>query len=199
MSNGMSVSLSRGLALTAVAAALVAAAFTTTTETAFAATCPPPPTAVQPFVPWGDAHDYVLTTGGSFEPGAPAWTLSGGAALVSDNAPNTLDPSTDSHALFIPAGGSATSPCVTAPQIVGIVRFFAKAAASTAELRVQILVKGAVYDAGTITAGSQWAPSPMLASNAPAYKGAVAYQVRLIASGDAFTVDDVYFDPYCSK
>jgi hypothetical protein len=39
----------------------------------------------------------------------------------------------------------------------------------------------------------------MLFSNAPNYKGAVAYQVRLTASGGAFTVDDVYFDPYSSK
>ena len=42
-------------------------------------------------------------------------------------------------------------------------------------------------------------PAPILSSNAPAYKGAVAYQVRLTASGAAFTVDDVYFDPYSSK
>jgi hypothetical protein len=169
---------------------------------AHAATCPPPPTAVQPFLPWSDAHDYVLTTGGGFESGQPAWALSGGATIVSGNAPNKLDRSTDSASLYLPAGSSATSPCTTAPQIVGIVRFFVKnLGASTGQLKVEILVKGGVYDAGTITAGGTWSPSSMLASNAPNYKGAVAYQVRLtpVGADSAFTVDDVYFDPYLSK
>jgi hypothetical protein len=155
--------------------------------------------SVQPFVPWSDANDYVLTTGGAFEPGAQAWALKGGAGVVADNAPNPLDRATDAHALFLPDGASATSPCTTAPNIVGIVRFFAKAASTGGQLKVEVLVKGGTYLAGTITAGSGWAPAPMLASNAPAYKGAVAYQVRLTAVGSGFTVDDVYFDPYSSK
>jgi hypothetical protein len=169
-------------------------------QAARGATCPPPPSPLQPFAPWGDANDYVLTTGGSFESGQPAWTLKGGAQLVSDNAPNALDPASDSKALSLPAGASATSACVTAPHIVGIVRFFAKQLAPGAQLKVEILVKGGVYAAGTITAGSSWAPSPMLASNAPNYKGAVTYQVRLTNVGSGgMDVDDVYFDPYCSR
>ena len=91
---------------------------------------------------------------------------------------------------------------MTAPKILGIVRFFAKSTgAPDAGLRVEVLVKGGVYQAGTITAASAWAPSPMLSSNAPAYKGAVTYQVRLTPVGPAaaFTVDDVYFDPYRSR
>ena len=164
-----------------------------------AATCPPPPSPLQPFAPWSDTNDYVLTTGGSFEPGTAGWSLSGGATLVVDNAPNALDPATDSKALYLPAGSTATSPCVTAPKILGIVRFFAKGIDTTGELRVEVLVKGKVYQAGSITSGSNWQPSPMLVSNAPAYKGAVTYQVRVIATGGDFTVDDVYFDPYSSK
>jgi hypothetical protein len=41
----------------------------------------------------------------------------------------------------------------------------------------------------------------MLFSNAPNYSGAVTYQVRLTpeGAGSAFAVDDVYFDPYCSR
>jgi len=156
---------------------------------------------VQPFTSWGDNAKYVLTTGGSFEPGSPSWSLSGGARIVNDNAPNRLDPSSHSHALFLPAGSSATSACVTAPQIVGIARMFAKNSgpASTA-LEVEVLVKGRVYVAGTVAAAPTWAPTRILPSNAPAYKGAVTYQVRLTAVGDgaAFTVDDAYFDPYKS-
>jgi hypothetical protein len=180
-----------GAALTGALATLPAAA----------ASCPPPPTPVQPFLPWADAGKYVLTTGGSFEPGMPSWTLAGSAKTVSDNAPNQLDSQTDSHALLLTSGGSATSACVTAPQILGIVRFFAKNTGSAdAGLKVEIIVKGKTYLAGTVTAGSAWAPTDILPSNAPHYKGAVTYQVRLTALGSnaAFTLDDIYFDPYKS-
>jgi hypothetical protein len=189
----------KGFLVGAATACAACAGFTLPAGTAAAATCPPPPSPAHPFVPWNDANEYVLTTGGGFEQGSQPWSLQGGAGLVADNAPNALDPKTDDHALYLPAGASALSPCTTAPNIVGIVRFFAKAASTGGELKVEVLVKGKTYLAGTITAGSGWAPAPMLSSNAPAYKGAVAYQVRLTASGAAFTVDDVYFDPYSSK
>lgn len=183
-------------------ATAISVALGTTAKNASAATCPPPPTPLHPFVPWNDARSYVLTTGGSFEAGSPGWTLDGGATLVNDNAPNPLDPSSHARSLYLPAGATATSACVTAPHIVGIVRFFVKnAGVGDARLKIEIIVKGKVYDAGTITAGSEWAPSPIIASGAPAYKGAVTYRIRLTAldDGSAFTVDDVYFDPYCSS
>ena len=182
----------------ALGAALVASGLAN--PAALAATCPPPPSPLHPFVPWSDSNDYVLTTGGSFEPGAPNWSLAGGAQVVSGNAPNAIDAKSDSHSLALPAGASVTSACVTAPHIVGIVRFFATSLSPGAQLKVEILVKGGVYRAGTFTVGSGWAPSPMLASDAPNYKGAVTYQVRItnVGSGDA-AVDDVYFDPYCSR
>jgi hypothetical protein len=189
------IGLGAGLALVA---ALVASGVAS--PAAPAATCPPPPSPLQPFAAWGDDNDYVLATGGSFEPGALSWSRSGGAGIVSDNAPNPLDPKSDAHALFLPAGGSATSSCVTAPHIVGIVRFFAKSLDPGARLKVEVLVKGGVYDAGTVSAGSAWAPSPMLDPGAPYYKGAVTYQVRLTNVGTGgMNVDDVYFDPYCSR
>ena len=196
---GISKTLALGVATGLCVAAAAAGALATVP--AAAASCPPPPTPLQPFVPWGDSGEYVLTTGGSFEPGTPSWTLSGSARTVSDNAPNQLDPKTDSHALFLPSGSSATSACVTAPQIQGIVRLFAKNTGSAdAGLEVEIIVKGKTYVAGTITAGSAWAPTEILPSNAPHYKGAVTYQVRFttVGSNAAFTLDDTYFDPYKS-
>jgi|SRR5581483_8240560 len=168
-------------------------------DDALAATCPPPPTTVYPFTPWGDARPYVPATGGSFEANQPAWTLSGGAAVVNDNEPFHVNKSTDSRALYLPPGSSATSACVTAPGVVGVVRFFARnSGVAGGQLRVDILVKGGVYPAGTISAANSWTPTPILASTAPAYSGAVTYQIRLtpIGAGAAFTVDDVYFDPF---
>jgi hypothetical protein len=191
----------RNLKLVSFASVLIAsvAIAATAASVASAATCPPPPASVHPFVPWSDSNDYVPTTGGSFEPGQPDWSLSGGASIVNDNAPNSLDPTTDSHALHLTGGSSVTSACVTAPGILGVVRLFAKS--NGGQLHVEILVKGGVYDAGTITAGSKWSPSPILVSNAPAYKGAVTYQIRLTAVGANadFTIDDIYFDPWRSS
>jgi hypothetical protein len=190
------------LAFAVVASAAAIALAAGLVAPAKAASCPPPPASVQPFTPWSDSASYVLTTGASFEQGTAGWALTGGAQIVSGNAPNKLDPASASHSLYLPAGSSATSPCTTAPHIVGIVRFFLKnMGTSSGGLHVQVLVKGQTYDAGTITAGSNWQPSAMLPSQAPNYSGAVAYQVRLtpIGSGSAFTVDDVYFDPYVSK
>jgi len=169
---------------------------------AHAASCPPPPTVVHPFAPWSDTAGYVLTTGASFEQGLAGWTLGSGASVADGNAPNALDAATDSHSLYLPAGSTATSPCTTAPHIVGIVRFFLKnVGASTGKLNIRVLVKGKTYEAGTIGAGGNWQPSEMLPSNAPNYSGAVAYQVQLtpVGTGAAFLVDDVYFDPYASR
>jgi hypothetical protein len=196
----MKLILRRVNAASFTAALIVSAAVAATAASvASAATCPPPPSSVYPFLPWGDSYEYVPTTGGSFEPGQPAWSLSGGASIVNDNAPNPLDPTTNSHALHLTAGSSVTSACVTAPGILGIVRFFAKSTGG--QLKVEILVKGGVYDAGTITAASNWSPSQILTSNAPAYKGPVPYQIRLTALGANadFTIDDVYFDPWRSS
>jgi hypothetical protein len=197
--NGTRISL---LAIVGVACAAAMSLTAGVVAPAKGATCPPPPTSVHPFTPWNDSASYVLTTGASFEQGSVGWKLSGGAQILSGNAPNSLDPASDSHSLYLPAGSSATSPCTTAPHIVGIVRFFLRnVGVSTGGLHVQVLVKGNTYDAGTVTAGSGWQPSAMLPSNAPNYSGAVAYQVRLtpVGSGAAFTADDIYFDPYASK
>jgi hypothetical protein len=188
-----------GVALACLIASSVAAGLVA--PSASAASCPPPPPLLHPFAPWGDNNGYVMSTGGSFEAGQPAWTLSGGARVVSGNEPFYVNNASDSRSLYLPTGSSATSACVTAPQIVGWVRFFAQnSGVSGGQLKVEVLVKGGVYPAGTITAGA-WAPTPMLQSTAPNYKGAVTYQVRLtpVGSGAAFTVDDLYFDPIKSQ
>jgi hypothetical protein len=163
-----------------------------------AATCPPPPTPLQAFLGWGDTNTYVLSTGGDFGAGSAAWTLSGGAARVNDQAPDPFSRALGAGALYLPPGSSATSPCTTAPGIVGWVRFYARSVgAADGGLRVEVIVHDTTYKAGTISAGASWAPTPLLDSGAPLYKGAVAYQVRLtpVGPGAAFTVDGIYVDP----
>lgn len=191
--------LRSALVLAGTACAALAASISTVG--ASAASCPPPPPVVHPFAPWGDSDSYVLTTGGSFEPGSPAWTLSGGARIVPGNEPFHTNGAKDGYSLSLPAGSSATSPCVTAPLIIGAVRFFvANSGVTGGLLKVDVLVKGGVYTAGMFAAG-RWAPSPKLATAAPYYSGAVAFQVRLtpVGWGAGFDVDDVYFDPLKSQ
>jgi hypothetical protein len=184
------------LVTAATAAAALAAAMGGAPGSALAATCPPPPAVVQAFP--DDQTGYVMTTGGAFDPASPAWTLTGGAARVRDQAPDLHAPTSNIGALYLPAGSSATSPCVTAPGIIGAVRTWAKSVgAAGGQLRVDVIVHGTTYAAGTVTAGGGWAPTPLLTSDAPQFKGAVTYQVRLtpVGPGAAFNVDDVWIDP----
>jgi hypothetical protein len=191
--------LPRRLCAAAAAAATLAAGLSGGAPgMAMAAACPPPPTPLEAFLGSGDANSYVMATGGDFGARSPAWTLSGGATRVNDQAPDPFASTSGAGALFLPPGSSATSPCTTAPGIVGWVRFYARSAgASAGGLRVEVIVHGTMYEAGTVSAGGGWAPTSLLDSGAPFYKGAVAYQVRLtpVGPGAAFTVDGVYVDP----
>ena len=56
------------------------------------------------FLPWGDYSGYYFAPNGGFESGSTSWTLSGGAAVVTqDNEPWYLA-GFGSHALSIPTG-----------------------------------------------------------------------------------------------
>src|SRR5947209_18904370 len=57
----------------------------------------------EPFAQFGDANEYALVPGGSFEPGTPGWRLGGGAQVVAGGHGST-------NALSLPAGRSAISP-----------------------------------------------------------------------------------------
>src|SRR4051812_35975422 len=70
---------------------------------------------VQPFLPWLDPATYPLDNGGSFENGAPGWSLNG-ASVGSGNESFNVGGAGDSSSLSLPAGSSATS----APICVGL-------------------------------------------------------------------------------
>jgi hypothetical protein len=196
-------------ALSTVAA--IAATLGTTASVASAANCPPPPTSSAAFSSFGDAASYVLANNGSFDPLAKGskespWALSGGASVVGENEPWNLGRGTTQSALALPAGSSAVSGCTTAPMITSVVRFFVKNTGSpNGHLHVEVIVNGGkngILDGGTITAGSNWAPtSQIVLPWANPLKGAVQLQVRLtpVEPDASFTVDDVYIDPFCSR
>ena len=158
----------------------------------------------QPFLPWADVANYVLAPGGELESAPAGWRL-GAASVVDGNEPWKVRDARDSHALAIPAGDSVT----TASMCVGIehptLRFFARGGGGLDTLRVEVLFEDALGQVHSTTIGAvtptQWAPTapfPVVANLLPLLPGehtAVAFRFTSVGTG-AWTVDDVYDDPY---
>jgi hypothetical protein len=165
------------------------------------------PTASQAFARWGDTAAYALAPGGSFE-GGPAWSLSGGAKLVSGNEPFFLRGAKDKNSLLLPAGSSATSPTMCFALGDWHTRFVMRNVGSaTGSLRVSVVVPSllggllTVLDGGTVTGNGTWQPSPrmgLLLSNVTSLIGtrAVAFRFTPVGRGAAYQIDDVYLDPW---
>src|SRR4051794_14138151 len=162
-----------------------------------------------PFKAWGDGGTYTPVPGGSFEAGQKAWTLSGGARVVSGNEPYKVRKSSDSASLYIPAGGVATSPSMCVGLSEPTIRWFQKQSSSllglTGAMTVSVLTEtstGLVTETpvGAGLLGTSWSPSltGVLVTNLlpllPNSKTAVAFRFRAVTG--AWNVDDVYVDPY---
>ncbi len=163
-------------------------------------------TASQPFARWGDTSNYVLAPGGSFESGAPGWTLGPGAAVVSGNEPYYVHAKKDSHSLYIPSGSYATTPPMCFAFGDWHLRFFAASSSSSlSSLRVQVVVKSllgvlSILDGGTIAMNSTWQPSArlgMLLTNVTGLLATDAVSFRFVPNDRAsWRIDDVYLDPW---
>ena len=190
------------LALTAVLGALLVApaahASTSCGYTAFN----------QPFLPWGDSGDYVLSKSGSFEGGSSGWTLKNGAKLVSGG--NTLRNSA-LKSLYLPVGSYVISPSTCVESNFPYARMFATTtiadAYRTNTLRVDVIYTDSVYNkvvtepAGTVTQTSGWAPTDYLTLPNPENikpDGAgtlwVKYQITPLYRS-AWKIDDLFVDP----
>jgi hypothetical protein len=158
----------------------------------------------QPFARWGDTRNYVLVPGGSFESGAPGWSLSGGAKVVSGNEPFYVRSTSDRHSLYLPAGSSAATP----PMCFGTgdwnARFFT---VGSGTVRVKIVVKSllgvlSVLDGGAASSGSTWQPSPkvgLLLTNITGLLATDSISLRFVpANTTGIRIDDVYLDPWKS-
>ena len=164
------------------------------------------------FLPWWDIADYTALAGGDFEGAGEGWAMSGGAAVAAGNEPYRVGGADDAHSLSLPAGASATSPVICVGVEHPTIRFFAKRESggwlSLASVRVDVLFETstgqvASLPVGTAGNGGSWQPtSPMLvvANLLPLLPGErtpVAF--RFTAQGAAFSVDDVWVDPYSRK
>jgi hypothetical protein len=158
------------------------------------------------FLPWTDPASYVLAPGGAAE-SADAWSLTGGAGIVSGNEPARVHAASDSSSLWLPVGATAT----TGEMCVGIthpdLRFFV-ASALGGSVRVDVLFEDAngneVSAPVGVTGGGAWAPTapmPIAASLLPLLPGSYTpVEFRFTSNGSApVRIDDVYVDPWGSR
>jgi hypothetical protein len=162
--------------------------------------CPSQP-VTQTFLPWLDPAWYVPAPGGDVEGGSGEWDLSDGAAVTGGNEPYLAG----ERSLSLPAGSSAT----TAPMCVGVehptVRLFARNTGDPASLlTVSVVFRDVLglrhtLPVGTVAAGRQWAPTPVMpvVANLLAVLGDQDVAFRFAPVGDGeWAIDDVYVDPY---
>jgi hypothetical protein len=160
------------------------------------------------FSPWGDQRNYVLAPDGGFEAGGSGWQLSRGAAVVGGNESYYLNDAGDSRSLSLPAGSSAVSPPVCMALDTPSFRLVARNSGDpSSQLRVEAVYKllGLVRTktAGTLRAGSAWAPTQSVSTvlTLSTIVGTLipsAIEVRLtpLDSSGQWQVDDVYIDPF---
>jgi hypothetical protein len=163
----------------------------------------------QPFSPWWDFNSYTLVPGGDFEHGSSGWLLFGGAAITAGNESFHVGGLGDSHSLALPAGSSATSPSSCTSIYHPTVRFFVRNTGSAnSRLVVQALYPGLLGGVQTSTLGqisgsSSWAPSPAMSllvnnllSTVSLDETTIAFRFIPADSTGAWSIDDVYLDPY---
>jgi hypothetical protein len=150
------------------------------------------PSLARTFLPWLDAAWYEAAPDGGLEAGGSGWALAGGAAVVTDNDPYEAGTS----ALSLPAGASATTPPVCVDLAHPTIRFFARGGSGAlvvTALFQDVLGGRHELPVGAMTAGGDWAPSPVLAIVGNLLSSQVAF--RFVSAGD-WRVDDVFVDPY---
>jgi hypothetical protein len=190
--------------LVAACFALLVAAHPAAADTTPCPTLPSSPV----FAPLGDSANYSAVPGGSFEGDMSGWSLTG-ASVAPGNEPWSVDGLGDANSLKLAPGATAVSPlvCVSANQPTW--RFFAHAAdsATTTQLHVYVqfsdkyghtirIPAAAPFKGGSYTS---WEATPALLLGKYLPKG-FSVQVQFVfspaANGGAWSVDDVFVDPY---
>jgi hypothetical protein len=164
----------------------------------------------QPFAQFGDDSSYFIVPGGSFESSVDGWQLNGGARVVSSNEPWRVHGDAGTHALSIPAGGSAVTPAVCVGLEHPTMRLFARRSSSSllsgvSTLAVSVIVEtstGATLELpiNTGLSSTNWnatAPYLVVANLLPLLPGnytPVAFRFTPVGLS-SWQIDDVYVDP----
>ena len=166
-----------------------------------------------PFLPWLDPLPYTLLPGGDFESGAAGWRLAGGARVVDGNEPFDVTSASDSHALLLPAGSSATSPPMCMGLVLPVVRYFSIGGNALSTLRVEAVYTDASGRQRSIDLLPGGLPSKSWTLSLPALQllGTVnaltlngltsEIALRFTPKGTLFgagtwRLDDIYVDPW---
>ncbi|MFN8077167.1 MAG: hypothetical protein U0Q15_17350 [Kineosporiaceae bacterium] len=198
----------RAAALTAAALALPALAAVGPASTASAGTIIPcgARSTATPFRAWGDTRNYYPLQGGTFEGGAPGWSLYGNTAVTSGNEPWKVWGG-GSGSLRVGPSATAVSPSFCVDPKEPFVRFFYKGpGVSTANLKVSVTVWRGSYT-NTVQfwangASTAWQVSP--AVNIPnvadsSTTSTVSVKFEAVNSATAvWLVDDLSVDPWKS-
>lgn len=149
----------------------------------------------QPFARWNDSASYFPAPGGTFESGAPGWSLSGGASVTAGGNPFLSSGS----ALLLPAGASATTPSICVDLGSPTLRAFTNASQGT--VVVSVVAAGLAIPVGLISARGSWQPTPTMlfltnTLGILSATGTTTTSFRFTAVGGDARVDDVYVDPY---
>lgn len=166
-------------------------------------------TLSQPFARFGDRARYTPVPGGSFEAGSQAWTLTGGALVVTGNESFNVRAAGDSRSLYLPQGATATSPAMCVGISHPTLRWFGKQSGSllgiTGAMSAEVLFEDSL---GTVVAlpigagllSTSWEPSlpaVVTANLLPLLPGEmtpVAFRFRAVSGN--WNIDDAYVDPY---
>ena len=198
----------RAVGLIAVSAAAGLAALPATSSAALIETgaCDNS-TLTQPFKAYGDSSQYKLVPGGSFENGAPGWTLTHGASVVGGSEPSGVTGSVGSHSLYLPAGASAESPTSCVNAAYPTFRLFDHTSGLLSAVLVQVVYDDPIVGRLTLPVGAlalspSWKPSlPMLTTSViqgVLKNGSAQISLRFTALTGSTTIDDVYVDPRLS-
>jgi hypothetical protein len=149
----------------------------------------------EPFARWNDSASYFPAPGGTFEAGAPGWTLTGGASVQAGG--NTF--LSGGSSLALPAGSSATTPAICVDLGSPTLRAFTSAQRGT--VVVSVIAVGLALPVGVISASGSWQPTPAMlfltnALGILSATGTTSASFRFTAVGGDARVDDVYVDPY---
>jgi hypothetical protein len=166
--------------------------------------CSPKPTS-QVFAPWGDYRNYMLAPGGSFENGAPGWTLRG-ASVVQGNESFKVGGASHNYSLRLDPGESATSPEICVGLEHPVIRLFAKNnSLLLSTMSVEVIVKTSLglkvpVPVAVVLPSGKWKPTPaflVVANLLPLLPGdytPVSFRFTSVGIG-TWWIDDFYVDP----
>jgi hypothetical protein len=158
------------------------------------------------FAPWGDWAPYYFAPNGGFESGSTGWTLGGGAAVVTQGNEPWYLAGFGSHALQIPAGGSASINVCYGLTYPGV-RAFAAGVGGPATIHVRVTSRSllgilSVLDGGTFQTNQGWTPTPKIStlfSALAAPLGSKAMQLQFTVESGTAQIDDLFVDPFLLK